>query len=231
MSAPSPLVLSVEQKNKILSILNEKLFYEVRAGKLMRNFNHVLGFSCTASLLYRDIAGLMGASKTRRPDEVQVGISVMRRWMSGRSPQGSIKERASRAVQNDIRELTLSGPLPLIEKRVQGGLGGKRTVYSFVTDPFKLAERQLTRAKYAAAGEHNISTRAAIQIIDAVSGDRCLTERQVEWFAATDGEPEYDDPDEREYYWIRDHIADCAACTERVNLVIRSNTEDKSDAA
>jgi hypothetical protein len=48
MTAIQPLTISAKDKARILSILNENLFFEVRAGKLLRNYNHLLRFSCAA---------------------------------------------------------------------------------------------------------------------------------------------------------------------------------------
>src|SRR5687768_588105 len=197
------LVVSVNQKDRIIAILNDgKLFAEVRAGKLMRNFNHLLSFSPSANILYRDIAALMGQSRGRRNDETQVGIMVMERWLG----------KKKRAVQNDIRELTLSGALPLLEKREPGGLGGKRTVYAWVRDPFSLAEKQLLRAREAQPGDVNVATRAPIQIVDGDGTDRCPTDAQINWFADMDGEPEYGDPESGHYFWMRDHTDRCERC-------------------
>jgi hypothetical protein len=156
MSKPI-LVLTADQKEAILKILNgngkKKMFFESRAGRLMRAFNNVLGFSGPAHLLYLHLAGFMGIDKKRARDEVQVGADVMARWLG-------CKERA---VQKFIRELTLSGPLPLIDKRVPGGVG-KTTLYAFVCDPFELAARQ-AEAALANCGARNVSTRPAIEIV------------------------------------------------------------------
>lgn len=165
-SQTKPLILTVGQRDAIVAILrgeikaeakgNKRLFFEVRAGKLMRQFNYLLGFSDTANVLYRDVCGFMGSSYGRGRDEAQVGIDVMCRWTG-------LKERT---IQKYIRELTLSGSLPLLEKRVQGGLGGRRNVYGFVLDPFQLAQRQALDARTATPEDDNVAIRAPIEIID-----------------------------------------------------------------
>jgi hypothetical protein len=137
----------------------------------------------------------------------------MERWLG----------KKARAIQNDIRELTLSGALPLLEKREQGGLGGKRTVYAWVSDPFELAERQLLRAATAQPADLNVARRAPIRIVDADGSERCATDNQIEWFASTGGEPEYDDPETRHYYWIRDHTDRCEGCGRQLDQAMRRN--------
>ena len=145
----------------------------------------------------------MGADKSRGRDEVQVGVEVMSRWLGC----------GERAVQKTIRELTLSGSLPLIQKRIPGGLG-HTTLYAFVHDPFALAARQAEAA--AVGGKRNISTRRAIVITDET---RCLTPGQVEWLASWCGEEPKDgnDPPSREFYALRRHLSDCEFCDACVN--------------
>lgn len=203
-----PLIISAAQKAKMLAILNdEQLWADTRAGKLMRNFNHLLRFSCSASLLYHDLAGFMrkghgGSYQTK------IAISKMQQWMGG---------RCERAVQADIRELTLGGPLPLICKLEQGGLGGRRTLYGFVLDPFALAEQQLRHSQTAPRGLKNVATRPPIQVVEGRDGDSCATDEQVEWFAAYDGEPAYGAPESALYHWMRDHCSACDLCEGRVD--------------
>ena len=222
-----PLIVSAAQKAAILDILNDqRLFAEVRAGKLMRNFNHILRFSCTASLLYHDLAGFMRKNHGGQ-FQTKIAISKMQLWMGGRS---------QRAVQDDIRELTLSGPLPLIRKLVPGGMGGRRTLYGFVLNPFDLAEQQLTQAQTARRGTINIATRPPIQIVEQLPSDSCPTDHQIEWFASYGGEqPEYGAPETNEYYWMRDHTSQCERCDKRVNQaadrIEREGDDREQDAA
>lgn len=203
-----PLVLTVDQRDEVLSILNsgyqkKQLFLVVRADRLLRQFNHVLKFSIPAQALYTRLAGFMGADKTRGRDEVQVGVDVMARWLG----------IGNRGVQKVIRELTLSGSLPLIQKRIPGGLG-HTTLYAFVRDPFALAAKQADAAE--AGGSRNVSTRPRIAIVDQ---RRCFTPGQVEWFASWWGQDpkDGDGPDSREFYALKRHLYACEVCEARVD--------------
>lgn len=101
-----------------------------RAGIVLRKYPDVFaGFSLKAKIVYVHLSGMMGLDKDD-PTSIAVPMKTIAKWLNS----------TQRSAQNAIRELTRSGPLPLLKQEI--GRTGRVSRYRFVEDPFAEALRQ-----------------------------------------------------------------------------------------
>lgn len=123
-----------EERRGIIRILsNAKYAPGARAGYLLRAHGEKLRFSPRAKLLYLLLAGFVGADPTR-PERIAVSMRKLAAWANC----------TTRSAQSAIRELTRSGPLPLLLETP--GRPGRVSEYQVVRDPFEVAAAQLAAA-------------------------------------------------------------------------------------
>lgn len=125
---------SEEDQKKIIWILtNPKTMYGTRAGYLLRMFPN-LAFSPRAKLLYVLIAGFIGADR-KTDGAISVSMKKLATWINA----------TPRTAQSAIRELTRSGPVPLLVE--VPGRPGRVGKYGWVNNPFALLEAQAKDAE------------------------------------------------------------------------------------
>lgn len=131
VTAIEPVNTFPEQARRgIVRILSNKDYSPgARAGYLLREYGKQLEFSPRAKLLYLLLAGFMGADK-KRPQSVCVSMAKLAEWLNC----------TPRSAQTAVRELTRSGPVPLLLEIP--GRPGRVSEYSVVRDPFTIATQQ-----------------------------------------------------------------------------------------
>jgi hypothetical protein len=135
-----------------------------RAGYLLRAHGEKLRYSPRAKLLYMLLAGFIGADK-KRPGSIAVSMKKLASWSNC----------TTRSAQSAIRELTRSGPLPLLLETP--GRPGKVSEYQFVRDPFTVAAAQAADAERTRKHRQPDYSRAQLQAIRAGGADEL--DRQI----------------------------------------------------
>lgn len=125
---------SEADRDKIIRILtNATTMWGARAGLLMRLFPQLVT-SVNAGYVYVLLAGMMGADG-KKDGTISVSMKLIATWL-GKTP---------RTAQSAIRELTRSGPVPLLVE--VPGRPGRVSKYGWVNNPFALLEAQLADAQ------------------------------------------------------------------------------------
>jgi hypothetical protein len=118
----------------MMAALNSDYGLGTRANYLFRTCADFLRFSPRAWLLYLALSGFFGADKKLPADSIRVPMRKIARWLGC----------GERTAQRVVRELTRSGPLPLLIE--QPGREGRVSQYTFIRDPFKMAAMQEVEA-------------------------------------------------------------------------------------
>lgn len=154
-----------KEQREITRILgNPRYAPGARAGYLLRAHGEKLRYSPRAKLLYVLLAGFIGADK-KRPGTIGVSMKKLAAWANC----------TPRCAQSAIRELTRSGPLPLLLETP--GRPGRVSEYQFVRDPFTVAVAQAADAERTRKHRQPDYSRAQFQAIRAGGADEL--DRQI----------------------------------------------------
>ena len=154
-----------EEQRDITGILGNPRFAPgARAGYLLRAHGEKLRYSPRAKLLYLLLAGFIGADK-KRPGTIGVSMKKLAAWANC----------TPRCAQSAIRELTRSGPLPLLLETP--GRPGKVSQYQFVRDPFSVAAAQAADAERTRKHRQPDYSRAQLQALK--DGGAAELDRQI----------------------------------------------------
>ena len=129
---PGGVQFTQSERADITRILSDPAYgVGTRAAHFMRQYGHRLTFSVRAKLIYVLMAGFVGQDKNR----FTVPLKRIAGWA----------DCTPRSAQRAIRELTRSGPLPLLLETP--GRPGKVSEYRLVHDPFTVAAQQAADAE------------------------------------------------------------------------------------